>query len=293
MASHMAQHPQVYLSPIKEPKFLTAQFVPFPLKGPGDAFVENFTVKTFAEYQQLFRYVKAEKAIGEASVDNLYFHREVIPLIKAYLGDVKIIILLRNPVDRAFSAYKNMLRDARETLPFEKALTEEKTRRRKGYEYLWRYLDAGFYYEQVKAYMESFSHIKILILEQFSQSSSEPLRQIFQFLGVNPAFIPKRCIRFNVSGKPKFSWAQRPFEPSPFKGKVYKYLAMNGFNVDKFMEWVEPLRGFNIEPVHLHPQIRRQLGEMYAEDVEKLQKLLNTDLSVWLARNRKTEEHNT
>ena len=285
IASHMAQHPQIYLSPLKEPKFLTAQFIPFPLQGPGDAFVESFTVKTFDEYQQLFRYVKDEKAVGEASVDNLYFHKKVIPVIKAYLGDVKIIIILRNPVDRAFSAYKNLVRDARETLSFEDALKEEQRRKQKGYEYLWRYLDAGFYYEQVRAYLNNFTHVMVLVLEHFVQSSFELFRHIFRFLGVDPCFTPKRQTRFNVSGRPKIGWIQRPFEPTPFKGKMYKYLAMNGFKIDKLMQWVEPLRGFNIQPIYLNPRIRRQLGEMYAGDVERLQKMLNVDLSAWPAAN--------
>jgi hypothetical protein len=150
IAGYLSQHPDIYVSPIKEPKFFTSQFLRFPLQGPGDSFVENFTIKTFDAYKQLFRRVKDEKAIGDASVDNLYFHKEVIPLIKSCLGDVKIIIVLRNPVERAFSAYKNLLRDSRETLSFEEGLNRERDRRQRGYEYIWRYLDLGFYYRQVR-----------------------------------------------------------------------------------------------------------------------------------------------
>jgi hypothetical protein len=281
IASYIAQHPDVYLSPIKEPKFFSAQFVPFPLRGPGDSFVENFTVKTFEEYQRLFHKIRDEKAIGEASVDYLYFHRKVIPLIQNYLGDVKIIIVPRNPVKRAFSAYKNLLRDSRETLPFEEALQKEEERRRKGYEYLWSYLDSGFYYAQVKAYMENFSRIKVLILEHFDRRSLEPARRIFKFLEVDPTFKPKRQIIFNVSGRPKLQWLQRLLNPSPFKGKVYKFLATNGFAVDKLMGYVEFLRGINIEPIYMKPNTRQRLQQIYKPDVEKLQHLLKLDLSSW------------
>jgi hypothetical protein len=282
MAGYLARHPEVYLSPIKEPKFFTAQVVPFPLRGPGDSFVENFTVKTFDEYQRLFKRVGNQKAVGEASVDNLYFHRQVIPLIKRYLGDVRIIIVLRNPVDRAFSAYKNMLRDGRETRSFEAALDREEGRTRRGYEYLWRYTDTGFYHEPVKAYLKHFRRVKILILEHFTKGSLEPFQRICEFLGVDPSFKPKRQMMFNVSGKPKTWWGQRPFNPTGFKGKAYKFLAMNGFNIDTLMQWVEPLRGLNLEPITMLPETRRRLHRMYAGDIEKLQNLLKTDLSHWL-----------
>jgi len=282
IAGYLAQHPEVYLSPVKEPKFFTAQFVQFPLRGPGDSFVENFTAKTFDEYQRLFRPVCGEKAVGEASADYLYFYAKVIPLIKKYLGEVKIIIVLRNPVDRAFSAYKNLLRDARETLSFEAALQQEADRRGNGYEYLWRYLDLGFYCEQVKAYLESFRQVKILVLEHFPRGSLELLKTIFEFLEVNTAFTPRRQRMLNVSGRPRIQWVQRLFKPTGFKGKAYKLLAMNGFTVDRLMQAVELLRGFNLEPIRMKPDTRRRLREEYSSDVRKLQQLLDADLSCWL-----------
>ncbi len=283
IASAMAQHPDIYMSPIKEPKFFTAQFLDFPLRGPGDSFVENFTIKTFDDYQQLFKRVKDETAIGDASVDNLYFYRRVIPLIKRYLGDIKIIIVLRNPVERAFSAYKNLLRDSRETLNFEDALAREADRRRRGYEYLWRYLDVGFYYPQVKAYMESFSHVKVLVLEHFENGSFGIFKHIFEFLHVNAAFKPRRSNHLNISGKPRFRWAQRPFNPTGFKGRAYKRLAVNGFDVDKLMRWVEPIRSANIDPIAMNPRTRQRLYDVYEADMKKLSTLLQTDLTHWFS----------
>jgi len=281
LASHLAQHPQIYLARIKEPKFFTAQFVPFPLRGPGDVFVENFTVKKLTEYQRLFDRVRDEKAIGEASVDYLYFHHGVIPLIKKMLGDIQIIIVLRNPVEVAFSAYKNLLRDARETLSFEEGLAQEANRRRKGYEYLWRYRDLGYFHAQVKAYLKGFSRVLVLILEHFEKGSPEPLHQIFEFLKVDPSFKPGLRTRFNASGVTRFKWAQRPFNPTAFKGKAYKFLALRGVDIDKWMGWVESLRGLNIKPVQMKPETRRRLLKTYRPDVKKLERLLKTDLGCW------------
>jgi hypothetical protein len=281
IASYLAQHPDVYITPIKEPKFFTAQFLPFPLQGPGDSFVENFTIKTFDDYTQLFRRVKEEKAVGDASVDNLYFHKDVIPLIKSCLGDVKIIIVLRNPVERAFSAYKNLLRDSRETLSFEEGLELERARCQRGYEYIWRYLDLGFYSRQVRAYLDAFSHVKVFVLEQFQNGSPNLMEQIYDFLEVDASFRPRRRSQFNASGRPRFRWAQWPFNPTGFKGKVYKTMAMNGFDVDRLMRWVEPIRNANIEPITMDPKTRQRLQDTYATDIEKLAALLQTDLTAW------------
>ena len=282
IASHMALHPDIYMSAIKEPKYFTAQFISFPLRGPGDEFVENFTVKTLEIYKKLFQRVNGEKAVGEASVDNLYFPEQVIPLIKTLLGDVKIIIVLRNPVDRAFSAYKNLLRDGRETLTFEEGLRMEQQRRLKGYEYLWRYRGLGFYYEPVKAYMANFTHVKVFILEHFEKGSFELLEQIFRFLNVNVSFKPKRRTTINASGEPILKWLQRLFNPTGFKGSAYKFLALEGFDVDRLMRWVEPFRDRNIRPIHMNPETRMRLQKMYVSDMKKLEQLLKTDLSAWL-----------
>ena len=282
IASYLSQHPQIYLSPIKEPKFFSAQIIQFPLRGPGDSFVENFTVKTFDEYQKLFLNAQAEMAIGEASVDNLFYYSKVIPLIKNQLGDVKIIVILRNPADRAFSSYKNMLRDSRETLTFEEGLQIEEYRKKMGYEYLWGYLETGFYYEQVKAYIESFSNVKVLILEHYEKNSLELFKTIYDFLGVDPGFKPKPSVQLNVSGRPRNRFIQRLFKPTAFKGKIYKMLAMRGIHLDRLMQFVERFRRNNIEPIHMDTGTRKYLNSVYQPDIRKLQRLLNVDLCTWI-----------
>ncbi len=282
IAGHMAQHPDIYMSPIKEPKYFTAQILPFPLRGPGDEFVENFTVKTWDVYKRLFQRANGEKAVGEASVDNLYFPDRVIPLIKELLGDVRIIIVLRNPVERAFSAYKNLLRDGRETHTFEEGLRLEPHRRQKGYEYLWRYQDLGFYYEPVKAYMAHFTHVKVFILERFKKGSFELLKQICDFLDVDRSFEPKRRSTVNASGKPVRKWFQRPFNPTGLKGSAYKFLALKGFDVDLLMRRIEPLRDRNIRPIYMKSETRLHLKKRYTPDIRKLAELLGTDLGIWL-----------
>ncbi len=158
---YLSQHPEIYMSPLKEPKFITSNFLKFPFQGPGDNEVEKMIVKSFDRYCDLFKGVKNEKAIGEASADNLYYYEQAIFYIKKYIGNPKIIIILRNPIERAYSAYLHLVRDERETLSFKEALAEEEKRRKQNWEFIWFYKNVGFYFNQVKAYLENFTQVKV------------------------------------------------------------------------------------------------------------------------------------
>jgi hypothetical protein len=129
--------------------------------------------------------------------------------------------------------------------------------------------------------MENFSQVLVLILEHFEKGCPQPVRKILEFLNVDPSFRPRLKTRFNVSGAPRFKWAQRPFNPTAFKGKAYKFLALRGVDIDKWMRGVEFLRGLNIQPVRMKPETRRRLVETYQPDVKKLERLLKTDLGCW------------
>ena len=200
---YLKQHPEIYMSPVKEPRFITAQFIKFPLKGIRDDRLEKIIVKSFDEYKKLFSKVKNEKAIGEASIDNLYFYENAIKYIKKYLGEVRIIIILRNPIDRAFSAYQMFVRNLREPLSFEDALKAEQERKNNNWAFGWHYLSVGFYYKQVKAYLENFSQVKVYLFDDLKTDALGVAKDIFMFLKVNMSFAPDVSHIYNISGIPK------------------------------------------------------------------------------------------
>lgn len=95
---YLDQHTGIFMSKVKEPRFISSQVTPFPLNGPGDHKVEAWYVKNYEDYLKLFEEAGDKQAVGESSADTLYFYKGTIPVIKQYLGDPKIIIMLRNPV---------------------------------------------------------------------------------------------------------------------------------------------------------------------------------------------------
>jgi hypothetical protein len=83
----------------KEPDFFFAQFFKIPTNGIGDNCQD--VVQKSDDYFRLFEHAVGKKAVGESSHTNLYYYRKTILLLKQYLGDPKIIIILRNLVERA------------------------------------------------------------------------------------------------------------------------------------------------------------------------------------------------
>ncbi|MBD3320306.1 MAG: sulfotransferase [Chitinivibrionales bacterium] len=283
VATYLEQHPQIYMSPMKEPKFISSHFIKRPYNGPGDDFVENFTIRNLPTYQGLFRWVRRHLAIGEASVENLFYYQKAIPVIKKLLGNPKIIILLRNPVDRAFSAYKMMVRDYREKLSFEEALEREKERKEKNWEYLWFYREVGLYYEQVKAYCEAFTDVKIALYDDFHDDTIAFMQNLYRFLGVRDNFKPEVSLKFNASGRFRNIFLQLLYRASGFKGLLYKFLSLNGISDSTILSTIDSVREGDLEPIHLDPETKHKLTKYFSNDVKKLEKLIGRDLKEWLA----------
>lgn len=231
----------------------------------------------------LFRAAKNEKIVGEASADYIYFHETVIPLIKDISPDAKILILLRNPVDRAFSAYRHMLRDGRETLSFEEALERESERMSTNYEFIWYYKDVGLYERQVRAYITAFGehNVKVCLHDDLDENPGGVMRDIFRFLGVDENFTPDFSRRLNVSSVPKsesFESFLTDYE-HPIK-KVLRPVLLSAIGKENTESLVNYFKERN--QLRMKSKTRKLLIEAYREDILKLEQLINRDLSVWL-----------
>src|SRR5688500_285356 len=109
-----------------------------------------------ADYQALFEGVTDEKAIGEASASYLYSPKAP-GLTKGSVPDAKFIATLRNPADRAYSNFLHCVRSGRESIvDFAEALRAEEGRIRDNWGPLWHYKRKGFYYAQVRRYLDTF-----------------------------------------------------------------------------------------------------------------------------------------
>ncbi len=116
---YLSQHPELEASRVKEPKYFSNASAT-NRNGPGDSLINFSEIKTQEAYSRLWSSMARLKF--EASSDYFYHFNETIKRIKNEIGDIPIIIALRNPKERSFSSYMNLVRDSREDLTFEQAL---------------------------------------------------------------------------------------------------------------------------------------------------------------------------
>ncbi|MBL7856254.1 MAG: sulfotransferase [Cyclobacteriaceae bacterium] len=279
--NYLEQHPQVFMSKVKEPRFISSQFMP-PLQGPGDHKVEKWYVKKFSDYKKLFENSDGYPVRGESSADTFYFYEKSIPVIKQYLGDPKIIILLRNPVKRSFSAYQHLVRDQRENLTFEEGLAHEDERIKNNWELIYHYKAVSLYAAGVKAFLENFKNVKVVLTEELEKNPQQTMADIFNFLNIETSFTISSEIRYNVSGKPRSQWLhQFLFEGHPLRNLMRPVVRL--FLSHETRKRISlKVQEKNLVKMKLNSETRTMLKKYFQTDIEHVQLLLKKDLSHWL-----------
>jgi hypothetical protein len=277
----LEQHPQIYMSAVKEPNF-------FALEGEELNFAKN-SVKAgyladcmtdIALYHQQFQGVSNEIAIGEASPIYLY-HPKAPERIKHYIPNIKLVTILRDPIERAYSNFMHHVQDDLEhSTDFIKGIEEEESRVRDNWWWGFYYTRAGFYYEQLKRYFDRFerSQIKVYLYEDLTTNDLGILRDIFQFLGVTETFVPDMSIRRSTTGIPR-NRVLHTFlrDANPIKTMFKPFLP-----TQLRKRFVADLKNQNLIKPKLQPEIRKQLIPIFQADILKLQTLIQRDLSQWL-----------
>jgi hypothetical protein len=275
---YLNQHPEIGMSKVKEPKYFSSIDLSLPQKGVGDDTVSSKVVTDKLRYDELFKGLENLKALGEASSDCFYYHKMVIPRIKEKLGDVKIIVCLRNPIERAFSAYNNLVRDSREYLSFSDGLAEEQNRIVNNWDWMWHYKNGGLYAEALEHYQKEFTNVKVVFFEDLESKPYEVLNELFVFLGVKSKISIDVDTRYSHSGKPKskiVSLLTNRKNPIVFK---MREIALK-FIPRKYLE--KAASKMFVKDTILSED-RKQLQSFFKKDILKLEILLNRDLKSWL-----------
>ena len=142
----LQNHPQVYVTPVLEPRFFAFEGEKVDFNGPGDRLLKRRIVTKVEDYAALFDGVIDEIAIGEVSP--AYLTSQSAPVrIQHYIPNTKIIAVLRNPVERAISSFRlEVLQGLERAGDFASALQQEDLRMRNNWSYVWQYKRWGFYY---------------------------------------------------------------------------------------------------------------------------------------------------
>lgn len=270
------QHPDVYMSKRKEPhyfSYLAAGTQPLVLEGA------NPPVTGATEYAALFDEAGTARAVGEASTS--YLHTPgVAELLQARLPNAKLICVLRNPVERAYSHYLFLVRQGVETLPtFAEALDAEETRAAQGLSY-GRYTTIGCYHAHLQPYLARFPrrNIHLCLFEDLIRPPEESYYPtIFRFLEIDPTFRADTSILRNPSGLPKYKWLEALFDRNnPLRRVVEPWLPR------RLYRFATTLRDRNLVKPPMPREVRQRLVELFRSDILALQDLMGRDLSSWL-----------
>jgi len=273
----MEQHPEICVPPCKETYF-------FNQKSMAGTWPEVPSYNE-EEYRELFRTSTTEqtRAWGEVTTSNLYYHEEAVPKIRKLLGDPQIVILIRNPIDRAYSNWTYTSANYGEPLSFEEAIKEEQNRIEQKVMFMTHYVSVGFYFEAVKNYLSAFSRHKVYLLEDLKGKAPEMMSDVCEFIGVDGSVKPDFETIYNLSGIPRSRLLHKfVIRDDGTKGPPLERITRLVLGRKRADRLFYSLRVKNLRRVPMKPGTRKRLVEIYREDVLKLQDLIGRDLSPWL-----------
>lgn len=271
---YLCRHPQVYMSTPKEPDFFSID--------------KNYD-RGLDWYKSLFEEAKPGQVCGEASTtySRLHQHPQTAERIAQALPNIKLIYILRHPVDRAYSFYIHRFKGARHKPELAVPKTFEET-----IEAFSEFVDSSDYMFQIEKYLRLFPKESFLFLltEDLRQNPVEVMTSICRFIGVDdsrnlvgeqeivanqasyyPEWFVRKELTSSLRAMPGVSFASALF-PSQMRESIYKI-----WRSWKYKQWLEE----QYFPPPMLPDTRRKLIERFYEPNQKLSRFLEKDLSHW------------
>lgn len=262
---YLDRHPQVYICPQKE----TYYFVPEPVRSK----LKRWGAIADPEaYYSLFKDAPADSVIGEIST-NYHAYSQSARLIHQELPEVKIIAILRNPADRAFSNYQMFIRNGNEKKDFATIIQERNN----------QYIKRGFYYSQLLPFYQIFpaEKIKILLFDDLCSQPVDFIQNLFEFIGVAKNFVPDMNKKKREGGLPKNSTVNTLLtKNNPLRTTAASILRFF-LPLEKRQNLRSKLVKQNTYKAKLSQTEREQLIAIYQDDIVKLEQLIERDLSSW------------
>ncbi len=254
--------------------------------------------KGFGSYlQEWFSGVGAENAIGEKSSSYLYGGEVVARRIINAVPSVKLIVMLRDPVERAWANYRFTALNGLEPYSFEDAIRYE-SKRNSSAQGRWKtikpfdYTGRSMYGKQIEAFLRVFPREQLLVLksEDFRADSAGGFKKVFDFLGVENSFLPKKMPQFNSPNviSPEIQSQCRSVFGDRF-GEVLRYVRARNSDCSSIVrnsceeEALSRLKENITEEAHVIPdRLQAQLRRLFHDDVIKLSNIVDFSVDDWI-----------
>ncbi|MFD2091531.1 sulfotransferase [Blastococcus deserti] len=279
----LRSNPAVFVTSPKEPHYFALHGQQPDFRAPGDAQTINSVAVTDRQaYLDLYPRSSPHLALGDASVSTLYYHERALPEIRALNPDMRVVVLLREPVERAYSSHQYLrARGFEPCEDFLAAVAEEPRRRAENWHHLWHYTAMSQYSEAVAALQAELApgHLGIWFYDDLERDFAGTVSQVLRFIGVPPVQGEGEQIpRVNTSGKPRFE----PLQRAIWWATRHEALRSGVKRVTSF-RFRERVRRMTLRREGPPAEAYAQLRPLFADDLARLRKLLPEPHPAWLA----------
>jgi hypothetical protein len=279
----LARHPAIYMSPVKEPKFFLTDGPPPSEGGPGDAKTYREHVWRRSDYEELFEKAPASALKGESTPFYLY-SRDAQRRIRSAIPGARLIIVLRDPVERAHSNWAHLWSAGLDPCgDFLQACEREDARAAAGWADFWRYTGLGKYGEQLDHLYSLFPRDQVLIF-RYRSLIADPvstLDEVCTFLGVATGKLAE-LPRENVTAHPHLSVRHRAVAAARRASSAATAL-LPGHLGSGLSDRLEAMLQQDAAPRRpLTWEQRSALLPTFEADIKLLERLTDMDFSGWL-----------
>jgi hypothetical protein len=280
----LRRHPEVFLTAPKEPHYFALHGREPDFRGPGDdRHLNQVAVTRLEDYLALYP-TGGTARCGEGSVSTLYYHERALPEILRMNPDLRVVVLLREPVERAWSSFQYLRNSGREPLTdFLAAVAAEPARRDARWHHLWHYTAMSHYADALDAFRSTLGRdqVGVWFHDDLDRDHAGTVRDVLRFLEVDPALAKDAAVaRVNASGAPRLAWANRAMAWASARPALRD-------TARRVTTWQfrEAVRTRLLRRDDVPTAARRELGPLFTADLRRLRALLDDGraLPAWLS----------
>lgn len=282
LAEGLRTHPRVFLTQPKEPHFFAFHGRRVDFQGPGDAdTINRVAVTDRTSYLRLYPQAHDFAALGDGSVSTLYYAEAAAPEVVRMNPDMRVVIVLREPVDRAYSSFQYLkTRGFEQHEHFLDAVADEPRRKAENWHHLWHYVSMSHYARNLKVLQDSLGRDQVAIwfYDDLQTDYRGTLRSVQAFLGLPAEDNQDVDVRrVNVSGTPRLMFLQRAIQTAT--GDELLRRTVKSVTSYRFREWI---RRSGLRPAAATAEERATLAPRFVADLAELATLLDGPVPAWL-----------
>jgi len=273
---YLADHPQVFMSRVKETNYFAYGLDEGGHLLYGDPELHHFPIRTIDAYERSFEGAGDARAVGEASPIYLECPQSA-GRIRDTIPDARIICGLRDPVDRAYSDYLMYLRSRGRRLDPARELTPSAAWARPDS----HWMQISMYHEALRRYFDVFprERIFVFLFDDLKADQAGLIRDLYRFLGADDGFVPDFGTPHNVGGMPASMLLERVLTNDPLRRAVDPWIPKRA------ADWARRTRTRNLRRAPRLPnELANELRERFRDDISNTAELIGRDLSLWLKR---------